>query len=125
MAFQSNSQQGSDMPTDKVAVGWIVTQTLIDLKDALKKNQLSEYIALITFLDNFIVQYKDKIYENDIKKADLRGVQINNIGKANDLLRITMKLLQRSNFMPIKTYEGGLVVDIDAEAELKPEDDGQ
>lgn len=121
MAYET-SPGTAGLPTDKVAVGYIVTQTLLDMKDALKTENAGSYVSLAMFLDNFIVQYKDQIYDRDMARSGLRGLSTMTVAQANDLLRITMKLLQRSNFMPVKAYDGQLIVDIQGEGTLKEDD---
>lgn len=108
------------LPADKVAVGFIVTQTILKMMDLRAKGDSQSYSNLVIFLDNFIVQYKDRQYDEELKRITPKDGRL---PAPDDLLRVTMKLLQRANFMPIKTYDGQLIIDSEQESELKERDD--
>ena len=114
--FQSSD---TGLPADKVAVGFIVTQTILKMMDARAKGDSQSYGNLVVFLDNFIVQYKDAQYDKELKSITPKDGRL---PASDDLLRVTMKLLQRSNFMPIKTYDGQLIIDSEQESELIEEE---
>lgn len=139
--------QGMVTPTDKVQVGYITTQTLLKMMEAAGKNDWASYVNLMSFLDYFISQYKDSIYEKEMSRLgfmvvlkDEKGKPVQKQGggyvyiknpknpvdnrlEANEVLAILMRLMQRSNFMPIKVYEGDLYVDINREKKEEETDD--
>lgn len=140
-------QQGQVTPTDKVQVGYITTQVILKMMEAAGRDDWKSYMNLMSFLDYFISQYKDSIYEKEMARLgfmvilkDDKGkpVQkqgggyvyvknsknpIDKPGEANEVFSILMRLMQRSNFMPIKVYEGDLYVDVDKEKKEEASDD--
>lgn len=145
MEVQGFGQQSSAM-NDKVGVGYITTQTLMKMMEASACGEWSSYVNLMSFLDNFLVQYKDDQYDKEMERAGFLvklkdpktgkfmqkqgGGYIyvksqNHLDKpeeAHTVLRILMKLMQRSNFMPIRVYEGDLYVDVSVEKDMEGED---
>ena len=112
MSFETSPGSNvGQLPADKVAVGYIVTNTLLEMMRCAARKDDESYRNLIVFLDSLIVQYKDKKYDAEIagEKAKFGTVPIDSV------FRIVMRLMQRCNFMPVKTYDGQLIVDMEAE----------
>ena len=131
-------------PTDKVQVGWITTQILMKIVDAVAKNDATSYMNLVSVMDKILICYKDTQYDREMEQTGLMvklmdmktkkpvtkqggsfvyvrnptNSSINKQSEADSVLVILMKLMQRSNFMPIKVYEGDLYVDTEKEKDL-------
>ena len=114
-----SSSPNVNLPGDKVAVGFIVTHTLMKMMEAAARKDTPSYVNLSIFLDNFIVQYKDSQYQKEMEELKKKNKPLGSEDHANELLRITMKLLQRSNFMPIKFYDGQLVIEEGSKDEVE------
>lgn len=107
------------LPPDKIAIGFVVTNALMRMVDAATTGNTEGYNNIVNFLDNMLVQYKDDQYDKEMRVADKLGPD----ARPAKVFRILMKLMQRSNFVPIKYYDGELVIDMEEEEKLGDEVD--
>ena len=127
------SQNQSSYYQDQVPLGAIITKYIQDLEEAEKVGNWEVYVRLVQGLDRFMVQYKDKQYDKEIReipdaKIDAKGrLTFSNSPKHAQsdlqmvfgLYRILVRMIQRSGFTPIRVYEGEMTIDMGKEAAIK------
>lgn len=128
MSEQGYDTQGLNIPIDKIPIGILAFRFISNTIDVLRDNRIESFVSLVNHFDDFIVQYKDDKYEDDMKKLNERikarksfpdKAQQDSLNDARAVFRIIMMLLQRQGFMPVKTYEGDLLVDLKYEKDLE------
>ena len=126
-------QQSSSFFSDKVNLPFIVEKYLTDIEVAQMNGKEEEYKRLVEGLDGLLAQFKDEEYTKSIGKVP--GIRLDSAGKATlskeqntleitkHIYRILMSLLQRAGFMPIRSYEGELTIDLKEEEKYAENDD--